>query len=61
MGLFRKGKTHITAKFQMTDLVIFSNSRQGNPCHKPNKYGNTTVGKLCQLLTSSLIKDYYSR
>ena len=30
-GLFRKGKTHIIAKFHRTDLVIFSHSREGNP------------------------------
>ena len=28
LGLFRKGKTSITAKFHMTDLVIFSHSRE---------------------------------
>ena len=29
MGLFRKGKTHIIAKFHRTDSVICSNSRDG--------------------------------
>ena len=29
MGLFRKGKTRIIAKFLRTDLVICSHSRQG--------------------------------
>ena len=29
MGLFSKGKTCIIAKFQKTDLVICSHSRQG--------------------------------
>ena len=28
LGLLRKGKTRITAKFHMTDLVIFSHSRE---------------------------------
>ena len=28
LGLFRKGKTHITAKFYRTDLVICSHSRE---------------------------------
>ena len=29
MGLFRKGKTHIVAKFLRTDLDICSHSREG--------------------------------
>ena len=29
MGLFRKGKTSIIAKFHRTDLVICSHSREG--------------------------------
>ena len=29
MGLFRNGKTRITTKFQRTDLVICSHSREG--------------------------------
>ena len=29
MGLFRKAKTHIRAKFHWTDLVIYSHSREG--------------------------------
>ena len=29
MGLFRKGKTKIIAKFYRTDLVIYSHSREG--------------------------------
>ena len=29
MGLFRKGKTRIIAKFRRTDLVIYSHSREG--------------------------------
>ena len=29
MGLYRKGKTHIIAKFHRTDLVIFSHSKEG--------------------------------
>ena len=28
LGLFRKGKTSIIAKFHRTDLVIFSHSRE---------------------------------
>ena len=28
LGLFRKGKTHIIAKFHRTDLVICSHSRE---------------------------------
>ena len=32
MGLFRKGKTRMAAKFQRTDLVIYSHYREGeNP------------------------------
>ena len=31
MGLFRKGKTHIIAKFLRTDFVICSHSRIGKP------------------------------
>ena len=31
-GLFRKGKTHIIAKFLRTDSVICSHSREGKPC-----------------------------
>ena len=32
LGLFRKGKTLILAKFQRTDVVICSHSREGkNP------------------------------
>ena len=32
LGLFRKGKTHIIAKFQRTDFVICSHSKRGeNP------------------------------
>ena len=29
MGLFRKGKTCVTAKFQRTDIIICSHSREG--------------------------------
>ena len=29
MGLFRNGKTHITAKFHRTDLVICSHNKEG--------------------------------
>ena len=29
LGVFRKGKTHIIAKFHRTDLVICSHSREG--------------------------------
>ena len=32
LGLFRKGKTCIIAKFHETDSVICSNSREGKPC-----------------------------
>ena len=39
-SLFRKGKTHIIAKFHRTDLVIKCNStRRGNSVLYPNKYG----------------------
>ena len=31
LGLFRNGKTRILAKFQWTDLVICSHSREGKP------------------------------
>ena len=31
LELFRKGKTHIIAKFQRTDLLICSHSREGKP------------------------------
>ena len=31
MGLFRKGKTRITANFDRNDLVICSHSREGKP------------------------------
>ena len=31
MRLFRKGKTHIIAKFQWTDLVICNHSEDGKP------------------------------
>ena len=31
LGLFRKGKTGITAKFNRTDLVIYSHSREEIP------------------------------
>ena len=29
MGLFRKGKTRMIAKFQRTDLVIYNHYREG--------------------------------
>ena len=32
LGLFRKSKTHIIAKFLRTDLVIRSHSREGKTC-----------------------------
>ena len=32
LELFRKGKTHIIAKFHRTDLFICSLSREGKPC-----------------------------
>ena len=31
LGLFRKGKTRITAKLRRTDLIICSHSREGKP------------------------------
>ena len=31
LGLLRKGKTHVIAKFHRSDLVIFSHSREGKP------------------------------
>ena len=31
LGLLRKGKTHIKAKFHRNDLVIYSHSREGKP------------------------------
>ena len=31
MELFRKGETHIIAKFHRTDIVICSHSREGTP------------------------------
>ena len=30
MGLFRKGKTRITAKLHRTDLIICTHSKEGN-------------------------------
>ena len=32
MELFRKDKTHMIGKFCRTDLVIFSQSREGKTC-----------------------------
>ena len=37
------GKTHIIAKFHMTDLIICSHSREENLVLQPNKYGNVHV------------------
>ena len=31
LGLFRKGKIRIKAKFHISDLVIWGHSREGNP------------------------------
>ena len=31
LGLFRKGKTRITAKLHRTDLIICTHSREGKP------------------------------
>ena len=32
LGLFRKGKTRITAKLHRTDLIICTHSREGKLC-----------------------------
>ena len=37
--MFRKGKTHIIAKFHRTDLDNCGHSRRGNPVLYLNKYG----------------------
>ena len=31
LGLFRKGKTRITAKLQRADMIICTHSREGKP------------------------------
>ena len=39
MGLFRKGKTRITAKLHRADLIICTHSREGKP-RLIAEYGN---------------------
>ena len=53
MGLFRKGKTLIIAKFHRTDLVICSHSREG----KTLSYSqiNTVSGRLLPLTEIFLV------
>ena len=42
LGLFRKSKTRIIAKFHRTDLVIYNHSREGgNPVLWPNKQNDS--------------------
>ena len=50
LGLFRKGKTYIIAKFNRTDLVICSNSGEG----KTTSYSqiNMVIGRIILELSS---------
>ena len=50
MGLFRKGKTYIIAKFHRTDLVICSHSREGKT---PSYSQMNTVDLVLEVLLSS--------
>ena len=48
LGLFRKGKTRITAKLHRIDLIICTHSKEGNiPSHSPIN----TVSKIVKSVT----------
>ena len=50
MGMFRKGKTCIIAKFYRTDLVIYNHSRE----RKPQSYSGINTVKVFHVMGKAL-------